>query len=149
MAHSADLLSQIAAILGREADARRYGRLQQQTRAAFSNRYLTPDGLIVGQTQTALVLALQFNLVPDDLRPVMVQNLVRDIMEREMHLSTGFVGTPYINHVLTQNGRTDIAFQLLQQKHIPHGSTPSPMVPPPFGNAGMAGQQRTAFKTPA
>lgn len=119
MAHSAALLSQIAVVLGHEHDAQKYRMVHEQTRQAFINRYLTPEGLIVGQTQTAMVLALQFDLVPNALRPVMTQNLVQDIVERGMHLSTGFVGTPYINHVLTQNGRSDIAFKLLQQKSYP------------------------------
>ncbi len=36
-----------------------------------------------------------------------------------MHLSTGFVGSPYLNHVLSQNGCLDAAYALLQQKSWP------------------------------
>jgi alpha-L-rhamnosidase len=86
---------------------------------AWLNRYLTHGGLIIGQTQTAYVLALHLNLLPEELRPTVLNALVRDIQKRGMHLSTGFVGTPYLNHVLTNFGRTDVAYALLMQKTFP------------------------------
>jgi alpha-L-rhamnosidase len=60
---------------------------------------------VIGQTQTAYVLALYFDLLPEELRPQGVHALVRDIEKREKHLSTGFVGTPYLPFVLTRAGR--------------------------------------------
>ena len=48
-------------------------------------------------TQTAYVLALHFNLLPDEIRPIAVDELVADIERRGIHLSTGFVGSPYLN----------------------------------------------------
>jgi alpha-L-rhamnosidase len=88
-----------------------------------------PSPLAV-QSQTAYVLALHFDLLPDDLRAQVFDALVKDIESRGMHLSTGFVGTPYLNHVLTRFGRTDIAYALLNQKTFPswlfpvtHGAT--------------------------
>ncbi|MBK8027639.1 MAG: hypothetical protein IPK19_41230 [Chloroflexi bacterium] len=70
-------------------------------------------------TQTAYVLALHFDLLPDNLRPQAAAELVADIERRGMHLSTGFVGSPYLNHVLSQNGCLDAAYALLQQKSWP------------------------------
>ncbi len=82
------------------------------------------------QSQTAYVLALHFDLLPENLRPQVFDALVRDIEAHDMHLSTGFVGTPYLNHVLTRFGRADVAFALLMQKTFPswlfpitHGAT--------------------------
>ncbi|HEX3356209.1 MAG TPA: glycoside hydrolase family 78 protein, partial [Tepidisphaeraceae bacterium] len=82
------------------------------------------------QSQTAYVLALHFDLLPDGLQPQVFDALVRDIEAHDMHLSTGFVGTPYLNHVLTRFGRPDIAYALLNQKTFPswlfpitHGAT--------------------------
>ena len=42
-----------------------------------------------------------------------------DIERRDMHLSTGFVGSPYLPHVLSNNGRLDSAYALLNQKTWP------------------------------
>jgi len=118
-AYSARLMTTIARLLGKDDDARHYERLFEDVRRAFIQRFVTPDGLVVGQTQTAYVLALHFGLLPEQLRPVAVEELVRDIEHRGMHLSTGFVGTPYLPHVLTAAGRLDIAYELLHQHTWP------------------------------
>jgi alpha-L-rhamnosidase len=55
---------------------------------------VTPSGLIAGGTQTSYVLALHFDLLPQNLRGMAVEELVRDIKKRGTHLSTGFVGSP-------------------------------------------------------
>jgi alpha-L-rhamnosidase len=53
------------------------------------------------------------------MRPTAVAELVADIERRGMHLSTGFVGSPYLSHVLSENGRLDAAYALLNQKSWP------------------------------
>ena len=120
-AHSATLLSRIAAVLGKKEDARRYRRLAGEVRAAFNRAYVGKDGLILPETrtQTAHVLALHFDLLPEDARPAAAEALAADIAARGNHLSTGFVGTPYLSHVLTRAGRADVAFALLHQKSWP------------------------------
>jgi alpha-L-rhamnosidase len=130
LAYDARLMSQIAAVLNKAADARRFTQLYEDTRQAFIQRFLTPDGLMVGQTQTGYVLALYFDLVPESLRPEIINSLVKDIKNREIHLSTGFVGTPYICQVLTDAGYLDLAYSLLLQEDFPswlysvrHGAT--------------------------
>ena len=122
-AHSAWLLARIAAVLGRDSEIARYEALSREVRAAFQARYLTPEGEIVpeARTQTAAVLALYFHLLPEEgpSRGRVADGLVADIRARGNHLSTGFVGTPYINHVLTRSGHGDVAFALLHQTGWP------------------------------
>jgi alpha-L-rhamnosidase len=118
-AYCAGLMSRIATVLKRPDDAARYARLEADVRAAWQKRFVTPDGMIVAQTQTAYVLALHFDLLPESLRPRAVDLLVANIKGRGWHLSTGFVGTPYLNPVLTRFGRADVAFKLLQQRTFP------------------------------
>ncbi len=65
------------------------------------------------------MLALHFDLLPEDLQQPAVDELVADIQRRDMHLSTGFVGAPYLPHVLSQNGRLDVAYALLNQTSWP------------------------------
>jgi alpha-L-rhamnosidase len=69
--------------------------------------------------QTAYVLALHFDLLPARLRPLAAAELVADIERRGDHLSTGFVGAPYLPHVLSANGELDTAYRLLAQKTWP------------------------------
>jgi alpha-L-rhamnosidase len=65
------------------------------------------------------VLALHFDLLPKHLRPAAASELVRDIKNKNFHLATGFVGTPYLLDVLENAGHLDIAYQLLEQETFP------------------------------
>ena len=118
-AYSTRLLAQAARVLGKSGDATKYEEQYENIRQAFQKRFVTGRGLIAGQTQTCYVLALHFDLLPEDLRETALAELVRDIEKRGMRLSTGFVGTSYLPHVLTRFGRTDIAYALLAQKKWP------------------------------
>jgi alpha-L-rhamnosidase len=118
-AHSSQLLANIARILGKDADALRYNAFSEEARQAFIKRFVHEDGTIEGDTQTSYVLALEFDLLPQELRPLAAAELVRNIQERDNHLSTGFVGTPYINWVLSEMGHLNTAYALLKQTTWP------------------------------
>lgn len=118
-AHCAHLMRQIATLLNQPDDAEKYSDLHSRIVAAFQNRFVTPDGLLVAQTQTAYVLALHFDLLPEKLRLRAIEQLVRDIERRGIHLSTGFVGTPYLLPVLTKHGKHSLATALLHQTTYP------------------------------
>jgi alpha-L-rhamnosidase len=118
-AYSSHLLARIAGILGRDEDADQYEKLSMQVRQAFIKRFVLPDGTLRGGTQTSYVLALHFDLLPQELRSIAVAQLVQNIGQRANHLSTGFVGTPYINWVLSEAGHLDTAYALLRQTTWP------------------------------
>ena len=118
-AYSAHLLANIADILDKAEDALHYNTLAQEVRGAFIKRYVHDDGTIKGDTQTPYVLALQFDLLPPELRHAAAARLVNNIRQRDNHLSTGFVGTPYINWVLSETGHLDTAYALLKQTTWP------------------------------
>lgn len=118
-ARSADLMSRIARVLGKNEDAERYSKLFKAVRQAFSDKYISAGGVLHCQTQTAYVLALHFDLQPAHLRGAAVDALVRDIEERNWRLSTGFVGSSYLPHVLSENGALDVAYKLLNQTQWP------------------------------
>ena len=118
-AYSSGLLARIAAVLGKHEDAEDYRAQSARVRAAFVRRFLDRDGLPLADTQTAMVLALWFDLVPREARAATADALVADIQARGGHLSTGFVGTPYLAHVLTETGHLDTAYALLMQKTWP------------------------------
>ncbi len=118
-AHAADLMSRIAGVLGREADAKKYRALHGEIVAAFQRRFVTPEGLLAAGTQTSYVLALHFGLVPEAARKGATDELVRTVERNGWHLATGFVGTPYLLHVLEAQGRIDVAYKLLEQETFP------------------------------
>ena len=83
-----------------------------------------------GVTQTAITLILHFNLCEEEERPALAAKLVELIKENDGRMTTGFVGTPYLLHVLSAHGYTDVAYSLLMQERNPswlysvtHGAT--------------------------
>lgn len=118
-AHSARLFARVAAALGRQDDAERYGALFEAVRAAFQRRYVTGAGLVAGETQTGYVLALHCDLLPEALRPAAAAELARLIRQNGDRLSTGFVSTHWLPLVLSAHGYTDLAYALLLQRRWP------------------------------
>ncbi len=117
-AHSTDLLRRSAEVLGKDDDAVEYGELFEKIREAFLHEYVTPGGRVMSDTQTAYLLALAFNLLPEDNRPVAVNRLVTDVLSRG-HLTTGFLGTPHLNPVLSRYDHHETAFDLLLRESYP------------------------------
>ena len=118
-AYSTQLLIEAAEVLGKEEDVKEYTEVLEKVKKAFFENYVTQTGRIISHSQTSYVLALHFDLLPDSLRGNAVNYLVENIQSRENHLSTGFLGTPYICHVLSENGKTDVAYDLLLQETFP------------------------------
>lgn len=119
MAHSADLVSRIAKILGKDSESEKYAKEYQNTKAAFQQYLVKADGHLRRDFQSAYVLALEFNLLTDNQRKLALDDLVANIEKNGNHLTTGFVGTPYLLPSLSDNGRTDKAYDLLFQDTCP------------------------------
>lgn len=117
-AYSTDLVRRTAAILGKQADAARYGEQVEKIKSAFRREFVTAAGRVGENTQTAYALALQFDLLPEEQRAEAAKRLAREIRERK-HLTTGFVGTPYLCHVLSRYGYLDEAYLLLNREQYP------------------------------
>jgi alpha-L-rhamnosidase len=117
-AHSTDLLARTAEVLGRADDARNYRALFENIRAAFQREYVTSTARLTSNTQTAYVLALDFDLLPDAMRPEAARRLAEDV-RRMGHLTTGFLGTPSLTRMLSENGHLDDAYTLLLNDRYP------------------------------
>jgi alpha-L-rhamnosidase len=118
LAHSADIVSRAAEVLGKREDAAKYRALFEKVRAAFQREFLTQSGRITSSTQTAYVLALDFDLVPDSLRAKAAGHLADDV-KRMGHLTTGFLGTPALTRMLSDNGYLKEAYALLLREEYP------------------------------
>lgn len=118
-AYSTGLLANVARVLGKANEAKHYADLADKVKAAFNAEFVTPAGRVGPNTQTAYVLALHFDLLPEPIRPLAAKRLVEEIRQNQYHLTTGFAGTPYLCHVLSRYGYTDIAYELLNQESYP------------------------------
>ncbi|MFA6245392.1 MAG: glycoside hydrolase family 78 protein [Mucilaginibacter sp.] len=118
-AHSTQILLNSAKILHKNADVKYYTQLLQRIKRAFVKEYVTTNGLISSDTQTAYVLALEFDMLPLNLRKQAADRLVKNIAQYNYHLTTGFLGTPYLCDALSKFGYADVAYKLLLQDTYP------------------------------
>lgn len=117
--YSTELLLQAAKVLGKTDDVSKYSDLVSKIKEAYLKEYVTPSGRLVSGTQTAYVLALNFDILPEYLRAATATRLADNVKAYGNHLTTGFLGTPYLCHVLSRFGYTQLAYSLLMQETYP------------------------------
>lgn len=118
-AYSTSLTQKAAEVLGYEDDAKELKEKAEKILRAFRAEYVTETGRLVSDTQTAAVLALHFHLVEDRHRARVLAGLVDSIHRHNDHLVTGFLGTPYLCHVLSENGHHELAGKIVLQEDFP------------------------------
>jgi alpha-L-rhamnosidase len=118
-ANSARIVAKTADLLGKGEEARQYEALAEQIKAAYIDEFIGQDGRIDPDRQASYVRVLALDLAPEELKPVLVEHLVRLVRAAGNHIGTGFLSTPFLCHVLSAHGRLDVAYDLLTQKTIP------------------------------
>ncbi|KAL4874355.1 hypothetical protein BJY04DRAFT_204012 [Aspergillus karnatakaensis] len=122
------VMSQISDILGETADAKRFSEALVQLREKFQAKYIARSGLLVGDSQTALSLAIMFDLhATQDQVKVAADRLVDLVRLAKFRVATGFAGTPIITHALTKGGHPQIAYRMLLEKSCPSWMYPITM----------------------
>ena len=111
--YSTELFIKAAHALGR--DVAEYENIPAEAAAAFRREYME-NGRVKNATQTACVLALYFDIT-DDRAATAAQ--LNELVKRAGHLETGFVGTPYLLHALSDNGYAETAYDLLLRREYP------------------------------
>ncbi|RKR79990.1 calcineurin-like phosphoesterase family protein [Mucilaginibacter gracilis] len=116
--HSTENLIKAASLLHNDRDVKSYTALLKNIKGAYTKAYGHFDTKAI-QTQTAYVLALAFDLLPEEQRPKVAALLAQKIKDNGNKLATGFLGTPYLLPVLSKFGYSDLAYQLLLQQECP------------------------------
>lgn len=111
--YSTELFIKAAHALGR--DVAEYENIPAEAAKAFRREYME-NGRVKNATQTACVLALYFDITDDRAATV---GQLNELIERAGHLETGFVGTPYLLHALSDNGYAETAYDLLLRREYP------------------------------
>ena len=114
-----DLVKKTAEVLGKSEEAKEYADLYETTLDAFQREYYTETGRIVSETQTGAILSLYFDLAREKDRKRILNTLLTNIANHKNHLATGFVGTPYICHTLSENGEHEMAATLFMKEDYP------------------------------
>jgi len=139
-AYDVSLMEKMASLLGKKEDANYYKDLYDRIKDAFNNEFVDEEGCtkecnclppheewiaggsdseFIANTQTSYVLPLYTGLFNDTNKPLAIKHLTENIKEHGYKLTTGFIGTPYLNLVLSDNGHKDIAYKLFEQTEYP------------------------------
>ena len=118
-AYSSRLVAEAARVLGLPEDEAKYRELHERVVGAYREEFLSRTGRVASPTQTAHVLTLMFDLADEAVRPRIAKDLNDLIVENGYHLTTGFVGTPYLCFVLSNHGYHHSAVKLLLQESYP------------------------------
>jgi alpha-L-rhamnosidase len=122
-AHTAKLMGEMAAAIGKDKEAGEYRELFQKVKAAFNQKYVKPDGTLTVDTQTAYALAIQMDLLPYELRnkagEILASKIRAKASDTESGITTGFLGTRPLLPVLSATGQHDLAVRLFQSRKFP------------------------------
>ncbi len=119
--HDVTTLGAVASVLGKDSDAEAYAKLAQRIRAAVQQKFFDPaTGGYAGGTQTANAMAIAMGVPDAHQRGIAASNLMNDIVYyHDTHVTTGFIGVRYLFPVLTELGRSDLAYELATQTTYP------------------------------
>ena len=113
-------LATAASLLGKEADAASFSNEAGQVRDSFNRHMLHSDTATYDRgSQTAQAMPLVLGLVPENLRQAVLDNLVKDIRDHGNHVTDGDIGFHYVVRALTDNGRSDVLFDMLARNDSP------------------------------
>lgn len=114
---SAEIVAEVARLLGKTTEAEEYGQLAKALRESIVHDYFAPGGLCCVDTQTGLLLALKHHLTPNEA--VATARLLQKLEENDGYLQTGFVGTPFLCKELSDHGAAETAWKLMLNKDYP------------------------------
>ena len=118
-AYTTSLMAEMAVALGKIDDATKYNKQFQDIRAHFQKTFVKADGKIGRELQTAYCMALSFDLLTAAQRKQAEAHLIERIKADNYHLTSGFLGIPILLPTLTDMGRSDIAYRMIQNTTYP------------------------------
>ena len=119
--YDAMILSKIAKVLGNESESQQFATMAGEIKSAYNQKYFNSEtGNYNDGSQMANAFPLFLGLVPDEFKAKVFENLVTDIVvTNNTHLTTGVLGTKYMPEALAQLSRTDVVWELINQKTYP------------------------------
>ena len=117
--HGTKLMERIALAIGENEDAERYRALHARAQEAFLREFVSSEGIVKGDTQTAYAMALGMELLPESMRRSAADRLAAKIEGAGGMATTGFHGTKYLLNALCDYGYEELAFRLVLRREYP------------------------------
>ncbi len=129
--YDATILTEIAKLLNKTADVKKYTQLAANVKTAFNAAFFNKQTLQYDSaSQTANAMALYMGLVQPQNKNAVVNALVNDIKKRNNALTAGDIGYRYVLQALQNANRSDVIFDMNSRDDVPgygfqlkHGAT--------------------------
>lgn len=113
------IVSQTAKLLGKDAESKKYAALADNIKVAFNKKYYKGDGIYSIGTQTAMACALHQGIAESD-KIVPAQKALVSVVEKDKCFADfGILGSKYVFRSLSDAGRSDLAYAILNQTERP------------------------------
>ncbi|MDR3261686.1 MAG: glycoside hydrolase family 78 protein [Tannerella sp.] len=118
--HVTDLMSRVSDVLGHKADCAYFLESAHRIKSDFNRVFFNPSTHRYWENrQGANVFPLAFGLTPEEEKDVVFHVLLEQLETIQYHFDTGILATPLLLKVLTEHGRADIAYRLMNQRTAP------------------------------
>jgi alpha-L-rhamnosidase len=115
-----DILRQVAVLLGEEEDAEYFEKRKEEIRQSINRKFFDPETASYSTgSQTTFVHALKFGIPDEKDRARVIESFRNQITKDDDHITSGFVGTPYLLTLLTEIGLGDKAWAIATQDTYP------------------------------
>lgn len=121
LVHITTLMSKICAVLRLDELAKQYCESAIRLKAAYQQRYITPEGRVVSDSQTAIALSIHFQLFSSPHQETVAAARLRELILRNSRfkIATGFAGTPILGHALSRVGDAQLFYRMLYHRKAP------------------------------
>ncbi|MDE6274177.1 MAG: alfa-L-rhamnosidase, partial [Clostridiales bacterium] len=113
------IVAAAAKLLGKHADEKKYIARREKLIEDIRREYFTLSGRFAIDTVTAQAVALYFNIVEDKHRARLAKELNENVLRHDCHMTTGFIGSPYVLFALADNGYFETAEKVLFNGEFP------------------------------
>jgi hypothetical protein len=118
--YDASLMCQMAALIGKEAEVKKYAGWAEEIRSVYNKEFLNPETNIYSTgSQTAISMPLVLGIVPDDLKDKVFQTLIESINKSDKALTAGDVGFHFLVKALQEGGAGDLQFEMNAREDVP------------------------------
>ena len=127
---TAEIVAELAEIIGNQKDANAYRKLAEDIYHRFNTVFYNesqgiyeegyPEDEAFDVFQTVNFIPLDFNIVEEDKREALLDALVENItVEHDTHLMTGIMGSKALLRTLSRYGYHDLLFDIIHQRSAP------------------------------
>lgn len=129
--YDVSLMREMAALLGKDDDESYFAGLAEKIKTAYNEKFFNKEnGAYDRNSQTANAISLFMNLVAEENRDKVLENLMNDIERRGCALTAGDIGYRYVLRALEREGAPDLIFRMNCKYDVPgygwqlaHGAT--------------------------